>query len=388
VLVFSRRFSTLAPLLAALLAALLVSPLTGCAGGTPAATTAGGRPPVVLAETRITPHGPADVAAAFEAAQAMLLRGEERQAIAAFERVVAMDPAGQAAGPSLFNLGLAHLALGDHTRAAHHFLEAERRFPEAPIAKPALIRATRELAHLERWPELEQAARRLDRRDGVTVLERIETLGALGLALVAQERDAEAFKVIVQGRDLVEERKLGQSGPPPIELAQLSFALGEWRRRDSEKVTFEPMPADFAARLEDRATRLLSAQDAYTETMRSLDAHWSAMAGYRVGQLYQRLHRDVMAAPFQPRDLKQQQLFEGAMRLRYRVLLEKGLAMMEGTVRLGERTGEDTAWVTRARAAKAQLERAIADEKAALAKLPYTEQELRDALDTLKAKKP
>jgi tetratricopeptide (TPR) repeat protein len=342
----------------------------------------------VLPETRITPHGPEDVARAFEQAQALLLRGEERAAIAAFERVIAMDPGGQAAGPSLFNLGLAHLALGDHAAAAAHFLDAERRFPDAPIAKPALVRGARELAHLERWPELEAAARRLDRRADLTVLERVEVLGVLGLSLVAQGRDDEAFRVIVQGRDLVEDRHLGQSGPPPIEQAPLSFALGEWRRRDSEKVTFEPLPADFAARLEDRATRLLSAQEAYTDTMRSLDAHWSAMAGFRVGQLYQRLHRDVMAAPFQPKDLREQRLFEGAMRLRYRVLLEKGLAMMDGTVRLGERTGEDSAWVARAREAKAQLERALADEKAALARLPYTEEELRAALDAMKAKKP
>ena len=112
------------------------------------------------------------------------------------------------------------------------------------------------------------------------------------------------------------------------------------------------------------------------------------MAGYRVGQLYQRLHHDVMAAPFKPRDLKQQQLFEGAMRLRYRILLEKGLAMMGGTVRLGERTGERSPWVARAKEAKAQLERSLADEKAALAKLPYTEDELREALAKLKPAKP
>ncbi len=376
--------------LRALALVLLSSWAAGCgAAATPGGPSAAGdRPPIVVPETRITPHGPADVSRLFEEAQALLLGGEERKAIAAYERVVAMDPTGQAAGPSLFNLGLAHAGLGDHARAADHFLDAERRFPGAPIAKPALIRASRELAYLERWPELEQVASRIDRRPDLSVLERIEALGGRGLALIEQDKDEEGFKVVVKGRDMVEEHRLGMSGPPPIELAQLSFALGEWRRKDSEKVGFEPMPADFAARLEDRSTRLLAAQDAYTEAMRSLDAHWSAMAGYRVGQLYQRLHRDVMAAPFQPKDLKQQQLFEGAMRLRYRVLLEKGLAMMEGTVRLGDRTGEKTAWTARAREAKAQLERALAEEKAALAKLPYTEQELRDALERLKARKP
>ena len=47
-----------------------------------------------------------------------------------------------------------------------------------------------------------------------------------------------------------------------------------------------------------------------------------AALGYRVGQLYQQLHRDVMQVPPPAKadTLKKKQLFEGAMRLRYRVL--------------------------------------------------------------------
>jgi hypothetical protein len=170
----------------------------------------------------------------------------------------------------------------------------------------------------------------------------------------------------------------------------VSFALGEVRRRKSERITFSPLPPNFADVLEQRCQGLLDAQNAYTEAMRSFDAHWSAMAGYRVGQLYQQLHRDVMQIPPPPQagTLKKKQLFEGAMRLRYRVLLEKGLKMMDGTVRLGERTGEDSLWVHRAREAKRDLELALEDEKNALAKLPFSEAELQAALDQLKKPTP
>ena len=142
--------------------------------------------------------------------------------------------------------------------------------------------------------------------------------------------------------------------------------------------------------VEQRCQGLLDAQSAFTDAMRSYDAHWSAMAGYRVGQLYQQLHRDVMAiAPTSKSDtLKKKQLFEGAMRLRYRVLLEKGLKMMDGTVRLGARTGEDSAWVHRAEEARHDIELGIEDEKRALSKLPYTEAELQQALDLLRGKAP
>jgi hypothetical protein len=158
----------------------------------------------------------------------------------------------------------------------------------------------------------------------------------------------------------------------------------------SEQIVFVPIPADFGAVLETRCTGLLDAQSAYTDAMRSLDAHWSAMAGYRVGQLYRDLHRDVMKVPppTVAKTIRQKQLWEGAMRLRYRILLEKGLKMMDGTVRLGERTGESSAWVTRAKEAKKELETALSTEQEALARLPFTEDEIREALDQLKKKAP
>jgi hypothetical protein len=112
------------------------------------------------------------------------------------------------------------------------------------------------------------------------------------------------------------------------------------------------------------------------------------MAGYRLGQLYQDLYRDVMRAPppANADTLRKKQLFEGAMRLRYRVLLEKGLDMMQGTIRIADRTGESSAWVSRARDAERALELSLQDEKAALEKMPFTEKELREALESLKKK--
>ena len=60
--------------------------------------------------------------------------------------------------------------------------------------------------------------------------------------------------------------------------------------------------------------------------------------------------------------------------------------MMDGTVRLGERTGETSGWVSRARDAKKDLEQALADEKAALSKMPFSEDEVKEAMEKLKQK--
>ncbi len=71
------------------------------------------------------------------------------------------------------------------------------------------------------------------------------------------------------------------------------------------------------------------------------------------------------------------------MHIRFRVLLEKGLRELEQTVALGERTSDASSWVTRARDALAEMKTALADEKAQIEKMPFTEDEVKKALDIM-----
>ena len=168
-------------------------------------------------------------------------------------------------------------------------------------------------------------------------------------------------------------------------MARLFFALGEVRRARAEAIRFVPTPPDFGAVLERRCQLLLDAQSAYSATMRAYDAHWSAMAGFRTGELYQSLHAELMAVtpPASADTPARRDLFEGAMRLRYTILLEKALAMMDHTLGMATRTGERSAWVARAAAARAELHAARAREEAILERLPYTRGELTRAMDDL-----
>ncbi|APR81087.1 Hypothetical protein A7982_06434 [Minicystis rosea] len=337
----------------------------------------------------VSPFSEMELAQQFEQARVMLIRERYKDAADAFDRLVRLAPDGETAPPSLYNGALAREGMFERQAAYERYQKLVERFPEHAVTRGAYFRLARLCSFLERWSDLASVADKALALRDLSVLEAIDAHGAKALALVEMDKVDEAQKHVGQARDLIEQHRLGESGPPPIELAQVSFALGEVRRKRSEKITFNPLPPNFVDVLEQRCQALLDAQGAYTEAMRSYDAHWSAMAGYRVGQLYQQLHRDVMAIPPTGKadSLKKQQLFEGAMRLRYRVLLEKGLKMMDGTVRLGRRTGEDSAWVHRAEEAKKDIELSIEDEKRALAKLPYTEAELQQALDMLRNKK-
>jgi tetratricopeptide (TPR) repeat protein len=337
----------------------------------------------------ISPLTDAELVAEFERGRGLLLDGKASEAAAIFDKLTRLAPDCEVTPPSLYNAAFAYEALGERETSAERHRELLRRFPGHALERSALFRLGRVLAYLERWSELVAVADRALAREDLAPLEIVEARGVRALGLVEQDRVDEAAREVGKARDVAEAHRIGEAGKPPLELAVVWFALGEVRRKRSEAIEFVPMPDDFAETLERRCQGLLDAQGAYTEAMRSLDARWSAMAGYRVGGLYQELHHDVMKVPT-PKEaltLRQKQLFEGAMRLRYRVLLEKGLAMMDGTTRLGDRTGEDSAWVARAREAKRALELALDDEKAALERLPFTEAELREALEELKKRK-
>lgn len=362
--------------------------LVGCAGARPIASA----PPPASVPTPVIELAPmlvysdAYLAAEFEKGRTSLLAGDYAAARAVFDKLAGLAQGDDVRAPSVFNAAVALEGEGDRVRALERFRGFIDAYPAHPMARAAMLRETRALAYLERWGELVVAAGRLLSQAELPLLDRIEGHGARALGLVEQDDVVAAAREVDLAKTLIEDNHLGQIGPPPVGMAQVSFALGELRRKRSEAIAFVPTPVDFGDALERRCATLLEAQSAYTDAMRSLDAHWSAMAGYRVGQLYLTLHRDVLRVPPPPSATtpQQRQLFEGAMRLRYRILLEKGSKMMVATVRLAARTGEVSAWVARARDAQRDLERAIEDERLALSKLPFTEAELQAALDALK----
>jgi tetratricopeptide (TPR) repeat protein len=340
-----------------------------------------------VAPVTVVAYDAEELAAQFERARSHLLMERYAEAAKNLDHLRLLAKGSELGALSVYHAGMAHEGLGDLERALTRYRELGREYPDAPVLRNGLIRQTRLLGALERWAELGETADELLRRGaGLPVMDRIEALGAKALSLVEQGQIDAAQRYVTRARDIIEEKRFGEAGAPPPQLAQVAFAQGEITRHRSEQIRLIPVPPNFAEVLEQRCQGLLDAQSAYTEAMRSRDSYWSAMAGYRVGQLYRDLHAEAMRipAPDTARTLRQKQLFEGAMRLRYRILLDKGLKMMAATVRMGERTGEPSPWIGRARRAQDELERALADEKAALAKLPYTEAELRAALDELK----
>jgi hypothetical protein len=182
----------------------------------------------------------------------------------------------------------------------------------------------------------------------------------------------------------VDRLQLDRAGRVPRDVAIVYFARGETRRRQAEAATLTADLTLFAARLERRCELLLSAQAAYSDSMRAHDAHWSTLAGYRVGELYGSLHRELMALPAPRADTERERLlFRGAMRLRYSVLLDKARVMLEHTLEMARREGQRSEWVQRSERLERELSEAAAEERRAIDRLPFGREDLQRALDDL-----
>jgi tetratricopeptide (TPR) repeat protein len=288
----------------------------------------------------------------------------------------------------MFDLGLAFEGLQDRTKARDTFLELVRRFPDSPRSRAALVRAATLDAFLEDWRALAAIGDTLLARGDLDDVDRILALGARGLAHVELDDDMAGSADIHDGLDRADQLHYGERDVLPVAIAQLRFALGELRRIRSERIKFDPLPPDFIAKLEERCADLLEAQAAYSQAVRSIDPYLAAMSGFRVGEMYRALHRDLMQIPppSTSKTARQKDMFYAFMHIRYRVLLEKGLREMQQTVALGERTSDASSWITRARDALADMQTALSDEKAQIEKMPFTEEEVKTALDMLQKK--
>lgn len=324
-----------------------------------------------------------------------MLGGRYADARDAFEALLAAGIDDSLRPRVMLELGAAHEALGSRERARDLYREIAKLYPGTSDARVATIRELFVLAYLEEWKSLGAAADRLLARKDIDKVDRMTALGSRALGQIEQGDVRHAARDVQDGLDIADELRFGAVNRLPPSVAQLKFVVGEIRRVRSEKIQLVPddgdptakaVKSEFLPRLEARCAGLMSAQEAYADAMRSTDAHWIAMAGYRVGAMYRALHRDVMRVPPEKiaKSAKQKQIYFGIMHVRYRVLLEKAHDMMVRTIALGEQSLDDSAWVKRAVAVRDDIERALEEERKVIASFPFSEGEIERAIELMK----
>lgn len=325
----------------------------------------------------------------FARGERALLLGEYRDAKESFETLLAAEPMGVYAKDAQYNLGLARIGLGDHVIARAQFREVMTRYPNDPLARQALARIVEENAFLEDFQDLGETGEQLLAKKDATDVEKMLGLGARGLSRVEAGEVSKAQTDVQNGLDLVDSLRYGAAGRLPHAAAQLKYAQGEVRRANSEKIALTPVTPDFVVKIELRCQGLLDAQNAFADAIRGEAVEWAKMSGVRIGEMYAKLHRDLMSIPptAQAKTEKDKELFYAIMHVRYRALLDKGIEMMRRTLALADKTQDkDSTWVKRAETAKKEMEDALAIEKQEIAKSGLSEAEVERAIAIMKEK--
>jgi tetratricopeptide (TPR) repeat protein len=364
----------------ALFAVLLLGCATAC-GAKPAAspeprTAHDGQNEVEVPRTVITPQGASSVPELLQEAAALAKAERWAEAAAAYDRVYRLEPEKRLGDQAVWGAADAYDRANNLEAAVARFELYAGREPESDLATAALVRATRIHVFRARFQAAGvHADRLLKKLDALTPLAKISVYGAKALSLLDRGESEQASYFIEKGRNIVDAEQLDRAVPLDRDLAQLFYALGELRRLRAAQIKFEPLPPNFTALLEQRCQLLLDAQTAYSDTMRAGDGHWSAMAGYRVAELYQDLHRDLMAVrpPPSAGTERERQLWEGAVRTRYAILLSKAKTMAEHTLAMATRVGEQSVWVDKTRQAIKDIDQAVSEKKSLLEKLNYTQ---------------
>ncbi len=361
-----------------------------------------GTPPTTTAQIVPTDDDaggtPAEV---FERAKSEMAAGKLAHARTLFDRVVKADgaehpelsPLGRAAS---YNAALCSENLDESSDARDRYRALSRAAVGSADAVDADLRRARLDVELEDWADLGLAASGVLAAKELARFDRAEALALQGLAMIHGGKDlASAQKSIASAMKLVDTKDSAEV-VPPHNLAAIRFARGDLLRAEGLAITFvDPqaptapiVAAEFPAKMEARCQKVLDAQDEYVESINTRELRWAVRSGVRVATMYIDLHDAVVVipAPKGATTEAKKQLFRGAMLLRYRILLEKGLGTLERTLNLEKAVNAKTSWLEHARKAKATLEKQLAEEKAELAKLPYTEAELKKAFDDLSNK--
>ena len=231
-----------------LLAPLIVATFGGCTGPTSTPLTPVDAPEKPAATQTVEPiviraHSTEELLAALDSARGLLLVDKHEQAAEALDRLFAQaeDPAIRAL--AAYNAGLAYEGLANRGVALERFRTVAEKFAEQSVARNALVRMTRILGHLERWQELSDAADLLLAKSDLPVMDAIEGRGAKALAAIEQGNVDAAALHVGKAAELIDQNGFGQSGPPPVQVAQVSFAEGEIRRVKSEAIKLVPVTA-------------------------------------------------------------------------------------------------------------------------------------------------
>jgi tetratricopeptide (TPR) repeat protein len=287
---------------------------------------------------------------------AALGAGDLRRAAEALGRLADLHPSSPHAAAALLDAGLAHQRLGEWRAALERFRTLAGR-PDAPAGAALAFRMAECHYHLGEPAPARDLLDGVARREDLPAGDRGRALAQRGTIEIEEGRLEEAERslrlALSTWQEASERERLD-----PHPAAQAEYHLGEVYRLWSEAIHLDPASpeADLLRDLEERTELLLSAQGHYLLAIRLGEPDWAVAAGYRIGELYEGLHRELAgAAPPPGLSGEEAALYRAELSGQIRVLLTKAIALYEQTLAAAQRAGAESAFAGEAEQALSRL---------------------------------
>ena len=317
----------------------------------PAVITAGPPQEVAL--------GDLDDATLFDVGTRAFQAGDFEKAALHFDRLWSSFPASPLRGPALWNAGLAHERLSQDALALERF----EKYIALKNEPDAQLHAARAEYRLGRFAAAADRLHTLASRPGLPLLVRASALLQEGVCRVQGGSRADGEILLRTALDLYENDR--DEPVDPALPAQAEFWLGEAFRGAFREQKLDPAAMDekgLEGALERKAQFLLSAQGHYLRSIRRGDGEWATAAGYRIGEIYEEFHDQLLQAPL-PRGLTDDQraLYQEELRNKVRNLIEKAIRIYEQTLATAQRVGAQSGYVEKTQQALERLRKLLLD---------------------------
>ncbi|MBL8678017.1 MAG: tetratricopeptide repeat protein [Myxococcales bacterium] len=351
---------------------VLVASLSACATTngtrttTPAQSSNNGRNRLVQGtEFRVVgrPDGTGDAYDArllFERASTALQTRRFDEAIADFSRLATEFPSSPLVPAAHFNIGQAHQAAGRHAEAIAAYNEAATRASAGgnnDLARDAWFRVAAVSETANRANDIVTATDRVLTIPQIALIDRVEALGRQAAARLALGDRAGATRAAQDAVSLVPTAEAVAALGDDTYIAQARFVLGEVSRLEGAAITVRVDETDMSVidlAVQRRIQHVLHAHVLYNDAIRVGNPHWSAAAGFSIGEMYRSLWLSIVGAQL-PCDWDEPVIRvyrDRTANNRYlRPLLQGSLRAFEATIGMARRNAiADNAWVQRAQA--------------------------------------
>ncbi len=342
---------------------VLFSALTGCASQRAAHKAPADPPPpkqLKLEPVKVVANAPdTPDALEFYDAETLFKRGQEflegryyTDARTYFQKLLDEFPESSYAHDAHYNLGIALLESGDAANALSHFDAYLATEQDDKNILDATFKRGASLSMMGRYQDVVTLFDTMLRERDLDTHDRMEALVDAGIGhymtgdhATAEHRFQEAVKI---HKSAEKEGRVENS----YFYAQSLFYLAEIERVEYSAYKLKLPTAgknvqeQMADQLEAKCERLLRAQYKFLQVIRTGHAGWASASGYKVGQLYEELHDDMVKLPVPPELTPDQaDLYRRELRKKVAILVRKAIKTYETTINMARRTGADNVWV-------------------------------------------